>query len=856
MNEEDKKKLVDMVRTKNTNKGWITRAVGNADTALDLYYRGQTEILRKELGLAVSKCEERLEIVQKSLQELAEFNPDAAETYSAEQSVYEKSVDDLITRVAETKLKVSKEIGTNATSNTPTLAAAAGSGVVFTHKVNSTLKPDPPLQCDDSPARLRQFKKEFVVYYSSSNMDKATLKEQQAYLRRCLSSELNLRIEDKIKETMPVFSDDKEIDSCFSCLESEFKVLCPPAKRRNDFYCAVQSQGQKASEFFAKVNELAREADLTQMEPEDHIIFKTLQGMRCRDLKEKLLEEQDLTVDRMKAKIDSHESTQSVMEAAKQPHPQVSVNKADSLSCFICGKGHLKKNCTFSPDVDCFKCGNKGHMSTSPLCPKKSDDRRTSPSKQKDYRKRFTQASGAKQASDDGGVINTEEPRPGDASVGMARLMVAQRRSREPEVRRNKRHGRGRRNSGRSLPVCPKDLELSCRLTEHETAVERRGAVPTSHVSKSRMAVAIVSEGTAAVTRMALADTGADVDFISKDWADAQGLALDEEDAVSIAGADNRPLKVEGSARVTLEYQGQSVRTTMYVSSSMKQEFLVSCATLQRLRVIPAGFPNVMPSSSCDEAFMWQEEQRENAAPEWQKAQEMQAGGKLLAVRSASNSPEPLEYNLVEWADAARNDAAYQLAVTAFKNGKGPDSLGQDHPCQVYRSVWGNFTSFDHPFYPDRPLLVYDRNRLVVPATCKRRILGILHRNRGGFDRVLGVAQRLYYWPGMVEDIRAASTHVEECDVCRKYFRLQDRIFRQQNRRSGQVTCRGFLSLPFRSDLAVGTPVWVTRPQANVLDDVRGVVQEVFQEGRRYRIKLASGQEYYRNSKYVRPISE
>ena len=320
---------------------------------------------------------------------------------------------------------------------------------------------------------------------------------------------------------------------------------------------------------------------------------------------------------------------------------------------------------------------------------------------------------------------------------------------------------------------------------------------------------------------------------------------------------------------VTLEYQGQSVRTTVYVSSSMTQEFLVSCTTLKRLRVIPADFPNVMHSSSSNEDLMWQEEQREHATPGWQNAQERQADRRLLAVRSLSNSPEPmyrraevprcyeaLEYHLMEWVDAARNDAAYQLAVTAFKNGRGPDSLGQDHPCQVYRSVWDNFTSFDHPFYPDRPLLVYDRNRLVVPATCKRRILGILHRNRGGFDRVLGVAQRLYYWPGMVEDIRAASTHVEECDVCRKYFRLQDRIFRQQNRRSGQVTCRGFLSLPFRSDLAVGTPVWVTRPQANVLDDVRGVVQEVFQEGRRYRIKLASGQEYYRNSKYVRPISE
>jgi hypothetical protein len=361
------------------------------------------------------------------------------------------------------------------------------------------------------------------------------------------------------------------------------------------------------------------------------------------------------------------------------------------------------------------------------------------------------------------------------------------------------------------------------------------------------MAVAIVCEGTETVTYMALADTGADVDFLSKDLADAQGLVLNEEDTVPIAGADDRPLRVEGSAVVTLEYQGQSVRTTVYVSSSMTQEFLVSCTTLKRLRIIPADFPNVMHSSSSNEDFMWQEEQRRNAAPEWQ------GGRRLLAVRSTSDSPEALEYNLLEWVNAARNDADYQLAVTAFKNGRGPDNLGQDHPCQVYKSVWSNIALFNHPFYSDRPLLVYDRNRIVVPATCKRRVLGILHRNRGGFDRILRVAQRLYYWPGMVEDIRATSTHVEECDVCRRNFRRQDRIFRRQDRRAES---RGFLSPPFRSNLAVGTPVWVTRPQANMLNDVRGVIKEAFQEGRRYRIKLDNGQEYFRSSRYVRPIDE
>ena len=234
-----------------------------------------------------------------------------------------------------------------------------------------------------------------------------------------------------------------------------------------------------------------------------------------------------------------------------------------------------------------------------------------------------------------------------------------------------------------------------------------------------------------------------------------------------------------------------------------------------------------------------------------------------------TNSPEPmyrrtdvprcyeaLEYHLMEWVDAARNDADYQHAVTAFKSGKGPDSLGRDHPCQTYKSIWSNVSTFDHPFYPDRPVLVYDGNRIVVPTTCKRRILGILHRTRDGLDKTLGVAQQLYYWPGMIDDIRAASTHIEDCDVCRRRFRVQAI---EQNRRSKQepkAICHNFPALPFHPNLTVGTPVWVTRPQSNVLDDVQGVIQGVFREGRRYHIRLKNGQDYYRNSKFVRPISD
>ena len=59
-----------------------------------------------------------------------------------------------------------------------------------------------------------------------------------------------------------------------------------------------------------------------------------------------------------------------VYKAREMCNPKINMVDVSTSDhkCYICGKGHMEKDCTFPQNVDCFRCGEKGHMSQSPLC--------------------------------------------------------------------------------------------------------------------------------------------------------------------------------------------------------------------------------------------------------------------------------------------------------------------------------------------------------------------------------------------------------------------------------------------------------------------------------------------------------
>ena len=70
------------------------------------------------------------------------------------------------------------------------------------------------------------------------------------------------------------------------------------------------------------------------------------------------------------------------------------------------------------------------------------------------------------------------------------------------------------------------------------------------------------------------------------------GLVL-ENDKKLIQAVDGSAVRCSGSTAIKVEYQGQEAKIRALVTPSLKDEVILSKKTLQKLSVLPKGFPNV-----------------------------------------------------------------------------------------------------------------------------------------------------------------------------------------------------------------------------------------------------------------------
>ena len=66
----------------------------------------------------------------------------------------------------------------------------------------------------------------------------------------------------------------------------------------------------------------------------------------------------------------------------------------------------------------------------------------------------------------------------------------------------------------------------------------------------------------------------------------------------------------------------------------------------------------------------------------------------------------------------------------------------------------------------DKDLVYLDGNRIVLPNGAIKKVLALLHTSQAVVNRTYEMARCLYFWPGMLNDVKQL---VESCITCRKY---------------------------------------------------------------------------------------
>ena len=170
---------------------------------------------------AWTRCMQALNNIDETTEELDKLDPDGVTRRDTNFKGYQKKFDD------KAKAASDVEKALVAPAPAPVAQTQAPAQLPGAPRSNDLLRPD-PLNVDDRPTTVSQWKRVFTAYYKQHRMQLMSSEEQHLYFSQCLSRKLWTRISGYVKEDMPVLAkkaenpDGEEPDSCFKVLDTEF----------------------------------------------------------------------------------------------------------------------------------------------------------------------------------------------------------------------------------------------------------------------------------------------------------------------------------------------------------------------------------------------------------------------------------------------------------------------------------------------------------------------------------------------------------------------------------------------------------------------------------------------------------
>lgn len=142
------------------------------------------------------------------------------------------------------------------------------------------------LLLDDSPVRFRIWRQQIEAYFGASNLDLATVAQQQAFFFRSVSAELAAQVRPDVGNDTPAMGD---ANSCMAALIDLFDVQYPLLQRRNAWFTAKRAEGEPIGQWYARFKQLAAEAELNGLTREDLMVFGILNNVHDQTLADRIL---------------------------------------------------------------------------------------------------------------------------------------------------------------------------------------------------------------------------------------------------------------------------------------------------------------------------------------------------------------------------------------------------------------------------------------------------------------------------------------------------------------------------------------------------------------------------------------
>jgi hypothetical protein len=233
---------------------------------------------------------------------------------------------------------------------------------------------------------MRSLARKFRAFYSTSNLSRAQLEDQQAFFLSYLDLDLETTIRESIDVMTAIFGD---TDSCMEFLEQKFRVTYPLFTRRLDYFWYCQAPGQTFAEYVAKLRQKGNEADLAALSVDEMYVFRVLSGLSDNKMKEKLLELKSPSLAALIAEATDIEVARRNLTAAGASDSQARFSRQEDKrrdnrsksrgppagpKCPDCGnREHEEDYPCPAASRSCHHCKKKGHFNKprggAPICP-------------------------------------------------------------------------------------------------------------------------------------------------------------------------------------------------------------------------------------------------------------------------------------------------------------------------------------------------------------------------------------------------------------------------------------------------------------------------------------------------------